>query len=188
VKSAAAGLAAATTLLATGCSDDSSRSEAFQVGGDCGLGESLPLTSLISAEQLERLLGPGDYTAERGLTVQAGKVPAEFAGQCTVASTKDPPATRLRITLIPKADPAYASYQTTLASGELAERLGDDGYVVSENARDAEGEDATGARAAIIETERVVVLRVLVPAPDRDAVDESGAAIRMLAENLHDLG
>jgi hypothetical protein len=183
-------LAAAVLFLGvSGCSvGGSDEGGDMHVDGDCGLGENLPLTSLISDDQLERLLGSGDYTAEPGLVVKAGKVPPEFGGQCAVTTTGTSSSDRLHITLIPKSDPGYASYRSTLETGDLAEKLGTDGYVVSEHAEDADGEDATGARAAIIEPERVVVLRVLVPAAGADTVKEAGVAVRSLADNLHHLG
>jgi hypothetical protein len=187
VKRATTGLAAAVILLAAGCSNTSTGKDTMTVDGDCGLGESLPLTSLVSSSQLERLLGPGDYTAQRGVTVKGGQAPPEYWGQCLVVS-HDSPTNRLAITLIPRSDPAYASYQSTLTGGQVAEKIGTDGYVVSEHARDAEGHEATGARAAVVEPERVVVLRVLVPAAGSDTVKEAGTAVRALADNLHHLG
>jgi len=160
----------------------------MHVDGDCGLGESLPLTSLIPEQQLEGLLGAGDYTASPGLVVKSGKVPAEFGGQCTVSKAGGGSRDLLSISLIPKSDPGYASYQSTLGAGDLAEKLGSDGYVVSEHAEDAAGPDAPGARAAIVEPERVVVLRVLVPAESADTVKQAGVAVRSVADNLHHLG
>jgi hypothetical protein len=188
VKRVTTGLLAAVILLAAGCSSTSDGKDAMDVGGDCGLGESLPLTSLVSRSQLERLLGPGDYTAQRGLTVKNGQVPPEYWGQCLVVGHGSPSGSRLGITLIPKSDPGYASYQSTLAGGQVAEKVGTNGYVVAEHAEDTQGHDATGARAAIVEPDRVVVLRVLVPGAGTDAVKEAGSAVQALAENLQHLG
>lgn len=182
------GLSAAVILLAAGCSSSSDVKDATAVGGDCGVGESLPLTSLVSRDQLERLLGPGDYTAQKGLTVKNGQVPPEYGGQCLVVGHGSPSGSRLDITLIPKSDPGYASYQSTLTGGQVAEKVGTNGYVVAEHARDTKGHDATGARAAIVEPDRVVVLRVLVPGAGTDTVKEAGAAVQALADNLHHLG
>lgn len=188
MKRATIAVTAALILGAAGCSTSSDGEDAMTVAGDCGLGGSLPLGSLISTGQLERLLGPGDYTAQPGLTVKNGQVPPEYWGQCLVLGHGSSASQRLGITLIPKSDPSYASYQSTLSGGQVAEKIGTDGYVVSEHARDAEGHDATGARAAIIEPERVVVLRVLVPGADSDAVKEAASAVQDLADNLHHLG
>jgi hypothetical protein len=188
VKRATIALTAALILGAAGCSTTSDGKDAMTVDGDCGLGGSLPLSSLIAPAQLERLLGPGDYTAQPGLTVKNGQVPPEYWGQCLVLGHGSAASQRLGITLIPKSDPSYASYQSTLSGGQVAEKIGTDGYVVSEHARDAEGHDATGARAAIIEPERVVVLRVLVPGADSDAVKGAATAVQDLADNLHHLG
>ena len=105
MKRVTTGLLATVILLAAGCSSTSDGKDAMDVGGDCGLGESLPLTSLVSPSQLEHLLGPGDYTAQRGLTVKNGQVPPEYWGQCLVVGHGSPSGSRLGITLIPKNDP-----------------------------------------------------------------------------------
>lgn len=182
------GLAATAVLLASGCSSSSDGKDATTVGGDCGVGESLPLTSLVSRGRLERLLGPGDYTAQKGLTVENGEVPPEYWGQCLVVGRGSPSGSRLDITLIPRSDPGYASYEATLAAGHFAEKVGTNGYVVAEHARDTKGHDTTGARAAIVEPDRAVVLRVLVPGAGTDTVKEAGAAVQALADNVRHLG
>jgi hypothetical protein len=131
---------------------------------------------------------PWQAIATAVLLVEAGTLPPEIWGQCLVVAKGKAAGTRLDITLIPKSDPGYASYQAILAAGDVAETIGTDGYVVSEHAQDTAGEGATGARAAIIEPERVVVLRVLVPAAGGDTVEEAGVAVRTPADNPHHLG
>jgi len=188
VNPATTAVAVAVMLSVTGCSNGSRGQGDMKINGDCGLKSALPVTSLIPVSQLKRILGPGSYTAHRGLIVEDGKVPPEFWGECVITADGESPASRLQVTLIPRSDPAYASYQSTLRAGNVTERLGADGYVVADDGSDAHGKEATGARAAIVEPSRVVVLRVLVPADGRRAAKDAGVAVRVLADNLHHLG
>jgi hypothetical protein len=174
-------LLASTLVLATsGCGGDDGGGS-MKVTGNCGMGDnSLAVDKLMPDSVLEKLIGDGDYKAVGGLTVQDGKLPAAYDGDCDLQGSDGQDA--LRLGLVNKDDSRYAQAQQALAAGDQ------DGFVKVDDMtyafKDSAGNGAT--RAVAVLPDRMVVLQVLKPADGLD-VKATGEQLKTVVKNLESL-
>ena len=181
---------------ATACSSDSddSTGDTMTLSGNCSITDhSLSPKAVVSESMVEKLLGSDDWTAKRGLSISPqGTLEKAFVGSCAITPVSDKDDERLRVSIVPKSEPAYAEAQRVLASGTGKDtaftKVAEDTYVTPDVTGDSDGNRLKGAKGVKVTPDYAVVVEILHPAEGVDAMKEAGPTVQAVADNLAHLG
>jgi len=180
---------------ATACSSDSDDTgDTMTLSGNCSITDhSLSPKAVVSESMVEKLLGSDDWTAKRGLSVSPqGTLEKAFVGSCAITPVSDKDDERLRVSIVPKSEPAYAEAQRVLTSGTGEDtaftKVAEDAYVTPDVTGDSDGNRLKGAKGVKVTPDYAVVVEILHPAEGVDAMKEAGPTVQAVADNLAHLG
>lgn len=172
----------ATVGLAA-CGKDQGGSDVTSVNGTCALdGDKYAALSPLSADQLEAMLGEGDYKVEGTVRPGANGVPE--AGECSYTRSGDGDAV-IELGVNRKTD-LFRTYDEARALANTAQAQaidGSDGFIVADPGT---GSDASHGPLAVVfgPDHQVVTLHVLVPSKDAPGDDQLATAAKAAAGAL----
>ena len=116
----------------------------------------------------------------------------ESCHSCAITPVSDKDDERLRVSIVPKSEPAYAEAQRVLASGTGKDtaftKVAEDAYVTPDVTGDSDGNRLEGAKGVKVTPDYAVVVEILHPAEGVDAMKEAGPTVQAVADNLAHLG
>ena len=182
--------------IATACSSDSDdpTGGTMTLSGNCSITDhALSPKAVVSESMVVKLLGSDDWTARRGLSVSPqGTLEKAFVGSCAITPVSDKDDERLRVSIVPKSEPAYAEAQRVLTSGTGEDtaftKVAEDAYVTPDVTGDSDGNRLEGAKGVKVTPDYAVVVEILHPAEGVDAMKEAGPTVQAVADNLAHLG
>ena len=178
--------AALSLATMTACSDAAHPAgrDAMHIAGGCTVkGQQRSPADLVSTEAVSALLGKGAYAMSGSLSVDGRGRPTD--GSCTITPAGRATLPLLTIGVAAPFDSTFKAARETMRSDPRITRLsGVDGYVIPDPSMDGDGQRVTGARVVTFEPDRMVVVRVLVPADGVDAVKATPATAADVSRHL----